>query len=381
MERRLNVTPEALNRLLEKHNMTREEFIAAYGLKPLVYIPELPPSAKVVFLVLYIIIFALALLGNSLVVYIIIRQKAMRTATNIFICSLACSDLLVTFFCIPFTLLQNVSSEWLGGFVWTIAVIVGLPMLYVQTLEVKYDFLYNIHHVCCLESWHSTELRQAYAIFILVALFLVPLTAMLMLYSWIGYELWIKKRIGDSSVLNALSHHEMAKITRKKKRAVMMMVIVVLFFAACWAPFHVVHMLFEYNNLEESYDDVTIKIIFAIVQAVGFFNSFNNPVVYTFMNENFKKSFVAILFCSLRSSEPADTQESQKLEKAKMKPSPCCIRKEGRSLHSHLSAENLELRLCERVPSAKLESVLSVAVITYPLVSAHKEILPSGQSA
>uniref|UniRef100_A0A452HPW2 G-protein coupled receptors family 1 profile domain-containing protein n=1 Tax=Gopherus agassizii TaxID=38772 RepID=A0A452HPW2_9SAUR len=381
MERRLNVTPEALNRLLEKHNMTREEFIAAYGLKPLVYIPELPPSAKVVFLVLYIIIFALALLGNSLVVYIIIRQKAMRTATNIFICSLACSDLLVTFFCIPFTLLQNVSSEWLGGFVWTIAVIVGLPMLYVQTLEVKYDFLYNIHHVCCLESWHSTELRQAYAIFILVALFLVPLTAMLMLYSRIGYELWIKKRIGDSSVLNALSHHEMAKITRKKKRAVMMMIIVVLFFAACWAPFHVVHMLFEYNNLEESYDDVTIKIIFAIVQAVGFFNSFNNPVVYTFMNENFKKSFVAILFCSLRSSEPADTQESQQLERAKMRPSTCCIRKEGRSLHSHLSAENLELRLCERVPSAKLESVLSVAVITYPLVSAHKEILPNGQSA
>uniref|UniRef100_A0A8C3SEE9 G-protein coupled receptors family 1 profile domain-containing protein n=1 Tax=Chelydra serpentina TaxID=8475 RepID=A0A8C3SEE9_CHESE len=268
---RLNVTPEALNRLLQEHNMTRGEFIAAYGLKPLVYIPELPPSAKVTFLVLYIFIFALALLGNSLVVYIIIRRKAMRTASNIFICSLACSDLLVTFFCIPFTLLQNVSSEWLGGpfvckmvpfiqttavvastltmtciaveryqgivhplkmkrqytnkrtykmlgFVWTIAVIVGSPMLYVQTLEVKYDFLYNIHHVCCLESWYSIELRRAYAIFILVALFLVPLTAMLLLYSRIGYELWIKKRIGDSSVLNTLSRHEMAKITSSTQR-------------------------------------------------------------------------------------------------------------------------------------------------------------------
>uniref|UniRef100_A0A8C8VHZ7 G-protein coupled receptors family 1 profile domain-containing protein n=1 Tax=Pelusios castaneus TaxID=367368 RepID=A0A8C8VHZ7_9SAUR len=115
MERRLNVTPEALNRLLREHNMTRQEFIAAYGLKPLVYTPELPAGAKVIFLALYIIIFVLALLGNSLVVYIVLRRKAMRTATNIFICSLACSDLLVTFFCIPFTLLQNVSSEWLGG--------------------------------------------------------------------------------------------------------------------------------------------------------------------------------------------------------------------------------------------------------------------------
>lgn len=95
--------------------MSRLEFIASYGLKPLVYIPELPLNAKIIFLVLYIIIFILALFGNSLVVYIIIRKKTMRTATNIFICSLACSDLLVTFFCIPFTLLQNISSEWLGG--------------------------------------------------------------------------------------------------------------------------------------------------------------------------------------------------------------------------------------------------------------------------
>lgn len=115
MDRRLNITPETFNQLLKEHNMSRLEFIAAYGLKPLVYIPELPLNAKVIFLVLYIIIFILALFGNSLVVYIIIRKKAMRTATNIFICSLACSDLLVTFFCIPFTLLQNISSEWLGG--------------------------------------------------------------------------------------------------------------------------------------------------------------------------------------------------------------------------------------------------------------------------
>ncbi|XP_040201810.1 pyroglutamylated RF-amide peptide receptor-like [Rana temporaria] len=428
MDRRLNITPETFNQLLKEHNMSRLEFIAAYGLKPLVYIPELPLNAKVIFLVLYIIIFILALFGNSLVVYIIIRKKAMRTATNIFICSLACSDLLVTFFCIPFTLLQNISSEWLGGpfvckmvpfiqttavvastltmtciaveryqgivhplkmkrqytnrraykmlgLVWTIAIVVGSPMLHVQTLEVKYDLLYNLYHVCCLESWSNAGLRRAYAIFILVALFLVPLAAMLLLYTRIGYELWIKKRIGDCSVLNTLSRNEMAKITRKKKRAVMMMVIVVLFFTACWAPFHVVHILFEYNDLEEEYDDVTVKMIVAIVQAVGFFNSFNNPVVYTFMNENFKKSLVAVLFCHFRVQEQADKRDSNNLEKPKVGTSNFPHRREGRSPHSQLSAENLELRLCEQFPAAKLESV------TYPLVNSHKDLLPNGQSA
>ncbi|CAI9615157.1 unnamed protein product [Staurois parvus] len=262
------------------------------------------------------------------------------------------------------------------GLVWTIAIVVGSPMLHVQTLEVKYDLLYNLYHVCCLESWSNAGLRRAYAIFILVALFLVPLAAMLLLYTRIGYELWIKKRIGDCSVLNTLSRNEMAKITRKKKRAVMMMVIVVLFFTACWAPFHVVHILFEYNDLEEEYDDVTVKMIVAIVQAVGFFfNSFNNPMVYTFMNENFKKSLVAVLFCHFRVQEQAEKRDCKNLEKPKVGTCNFPHRREGRSPHSQLSAENLELRLCEQFPAAKLESV------TYPLVNSHKDLLPNGQSA
>lgn len=41
-------------------------------------------------------------------------------------------------------------------------------------------------------------------------------------------------------------------------------------------------------------------MIIAIVQAIGFFNSFNNPIVYAFMNENFKKSCVSTLSNCIR---------------------------------------------------------------------------------
>ncbi|KAA8581466.1 hypothetical protein FQN60_003047 [Etheostoma spectabile] len=54
-------------------------------------------------------------------------------------------------------------------------------------------------------------------------------------------------------------------------------------------------MLFEYHDLETKYDGVTLNMIIAIVQAIGFSNSFNNPIVYAFMNENFKKSCVSTL--------------------------------------------------------------------------------------
>ncbi|XP_048089477.1 pyroglutamylated RF-amide peptide receptor isoform X2 [Alosa alosa] len=325
------ITPEALKELLKYYNLSRQEFIETYNIKPLVYIPELPSGAKTTFVIMYAVIFVLALIGNSLVVYIVVRKRTMLTATNIFICSLAVSDLLITFFCIPFTLLQNISSEWLGGvlvcktvpfvqttaivtgiltmtcialeryqgivyplkmrrqytlkraykmlgLVWIASVIVGSPMLFVQQLE-----------------WRSLRHRQVYSTFIMVALFLLPLAAMLFLYTRISIELWVRKRVGDSSVLSTMNHREVNKISRKKKRAVKMMITIVLLFTICWAPFHTVHMLFEYNDLEKHYDEVTVNMIIAVVQAIGFFNSFNNPIIYAFMNENFKKSCLSTL--------------------------------------------------------------------------------------
>ncbi|XP_042134910.1 pyroglutamylated RF-amide peptide receptor isoform X2 [Peromyscus maniculatus bairdii] len=297
----LNITVEQFSQLLSAHNLTREQFIHRYGLRPLVYTPELPARAKLAFALTGALIFALALFGNSLVVYVVIRSKAMRTVTNIFICSLALSDLLIAFFCIPVTILQNISDKWLGGafickmvpfvqstavvteiltmtciaverhqglvhpfkmkwqytnrraftilgVVWLVAIIVGSPMWHVQQLEIKYDFLYEKEHVCCLEEWASPKHQKIYTTFILVILFLLPLVLMLVLYGKIGYELWIKKRVGDSSVLQAIHGKEMSKIARKKKRAVIMMVTVVALFAACWAPFHVVHMMVEYTR-------------------------------------------------------------------------------------------------------------------------------------
>ncbi|XP_041722147.2 pyroglutamylated RF-amide peptide receptor-like isoform X2 [Coregonus clupeaformis] len=122
--------------------------------------------------------------------------------------------------------------------------IVGSPMLMVQQLEVKYDFLYDLYHVCC---------QELYATFILVVLFLLPLAAMLILYTRIGIELWIRKRVGDSSVLDTMNQGEVGKISRRKRRAIKMMITIVVLFTVCWAPFHTVHMLSEYNYLNERF--------------------------------------------------------------------------------------------------------------------------------
>ncbi|KAI6048253.1 pyroglutamylated RF-amide peptide receptor isoform X2 [Marmota monax] len=401
----LNITPERFSRLLRDHNLTREQFIALYGLRPLVYTPELPARAKLALVLTGVLIFALALFGNALVVYVVTRSKAMRRVTNIFICSLALSDLLIAFFCIPVTMLQNVSDTWLGGafickllpfvqctaivteiltmtciaverhqglvhpfkmkwqytnqraftmlgVVWLVAIIVGSPMWHVQQLQIKYDFLYEKEHVCCLEEWTSPAHQKAYATFILVTLFLLPLLVMLVLYGKIGYELWVKKRVGDGSVLRTIHGKEMSKIARRKKRAVVMMVTVVALFAVCWAPFHVVHMMNEYGNFEKEHDEVTVKMVFAIVQIIGFSNSICNPIVYAFMNENFKKNFLSAVCCCLvkEPCSPAQRPGDSGVTMTRRKAKPCGRQNPVEETRVEaFSGGHIEVKLCEQL--------------------------------
>ncbi|KAG7246878.1 hypothetical protein CRUP_028699 [Coryphaenoides rupestris] len=116
METSTKITPEVLREMLRFYNLSRREFIESYHIEPLVYVLRLPAGVQGAVVVLYALIFALALVGNSLVVYTVARKRSgAQTATDVFIGSLAVSDLLITFFCVPFTLLQNISSEWLGG--------------------------------------------------------------------------------------------------------------------------------------------------------------------------------------------------------------------------------------------------------------------------
>ncbi|VDN19804.1 unnamed protein product [Dibothriocephalus latus] len=58
--------------------------------------------------VFYAAMFIAGLIGNFAVLLIVLRNRHMRSVTNIFICNLSAADLLVTIFVEPLTLLQNI---------------------------------------------------------------------------------------------------------------------------------------------------------------------------------------------------------------------------------------------------------------------------------
>jgi hypothetical protein len=50
----------------------------------------------------YGIISLLSVVGNSCIIYIVLRNRRMHSVTNYFICNLALADCLVAFFAVPF---------------------------------------------------------------------------------------------------------------------------------------------------------------------------------------------------------------------------------------------------------------------------------------
>lgn len=73
---------------------------------------EWQPAVQIL---LYSLIFLLSVLGNTLVITVLIRNKRMRTVTNIFLLSLAVSDLMLCLFCMPFNLIPNLLKDFIFG--------------------------------------------------------------------------------------------------------------------------------------------------------------------------------------------------------------------------------------------------------------------------
>jgi len=69
---------------------------------------ELSVYAKSAVIVLYTVVTVVAVGGNATVCVIVATHRRMRTVTNYFIVSLACSDVLMATLCIPMTFIANV---------------------------------------------------------------------------------------------------------------------------------------------------------------------------------------------------------------------------------------------------------------------------------
>lgn len=86
---------------------------------------------KVIIHVMYISILILALLGNGTVCFIVQSSPRMRTVTNYFIANLALGDILMSFFCVPFSFISMFVLQY-----WPFGAILCRVVNYSQAVSV-----------------------------------------------------------------------------------------------------------------------------------------------------------------------------------------------------------------------------------------------------
>uniref|UniRef100_A0ABM5GKK6 Neuropeptide FF receptor 2 n=1 Tax=Pogona vitticeps TaxID=103695 RepID=A0ABM5GKK6_9SAUR len=304
------------------------------------------PLIAATFIISYLLIFLLCMVGNGVVCYIVLRSKHMRTVTNLFILNLAVSDLLVGIFCMPTTLLDNIISGWPFGsivckmngtvqgisvsasvftlvaiavdrfrsivypfkqkltvwtavviivVIWVLAVAIMCPsavMLKVQEekhFRVVLDYGNKTSPIYwCREDWPNQDMRKIYTTVLFANIYLAPLSLIVIMYARIGITLFHTPLPAGGK-----QGQERHSVYKKKLKVVKMLILVALLFILSWLPLWTLAMLSDYADLSEAQLQTINIYIYPFAHWLAFFNSSINPIIYGFFNENFRRGFQA----------------------------------------------------------------------------------------
>ncbi|XP_053169137.1 neuropeptide FF receptor 1 isoform X2 [Hemicordylus capensis] len=297
------------------------------------------------FIIAYLFIFFMCMIGNMLVCFIVVKNRQMRTVTNVFILNLAISDVLVGIFCMPTTLVDNLITGWpfnifmckMSGLVqgmsvsasvftlvaiaverfrcivypfrqkltlrkalitiviiWVLALIIMCPSAVTLTVtRNEYHFMLDAYNnsyplYSCWEAWPDQEMRKIYTTILFSHIYLAPLTLIVIMYARIAFKLFKSSMpIGGSQP----EENEGRRVSKRKVKVINMLIIVALFFTLSWLPLWTLMLLTDYGNLTEYQLNLITVYFFPFAHWLAFFNSSINPIIYGYFNENFRRGF------------------------------------------------------------------------------------------
>ncbi|XP_030059363.1 neuropeptide FF receptor 1 [Microcaecilia unicolor] len=308
------------------------------------------------FILAYIFIFLMCMVGNMLVCFIVLKNRQMRTVTNIFILNLAISDLLVGIFCMPTTLVDNLITGWpfdnfmckMSGLVqgmsvsasvftlvaiaverfrcivypfrqkltlrkaiitifviWVLALIIMCPSAVTLTVtREEYHFMVDYYNnsypfYSCWEAWPDQEMRKVYTMVLFSHIYLAPLTLIVIMYTRIAFKLFKSSAPIQGS---QSEENEGRRVSKRKIRVINMLIIVALFFTLSWLPLWTLMLLTDYGKLSDNQLNMIAVYVFPFAHWLAFFNSSVNPIIYGYFNENFRRGFQEVFkvqFCSI----------------------------------------------------------------------------------
>ncbi|XP_055915102.1 neuropeptide Y receptor type 2 [Eupeodes corollae] len=282
----------------------------------------------------------IAIVGNTLVIWVVATTRQMRTVTNMYIANLAFADVIIGMFCIPFqfqaALLQrwtlpdfmcafcpfvqavsvNVSvftltaiaidrhraiinplrarptkfiSKIIIATIWATAVAFAVPCAIAFRVETLHErirennVILNVSRDFCSNINLTDDQLQTYRYSLVFVQYLVPFCVISFVYIQMAVKLW-----GTHAPGNAQDSRDIT-LLRNKKKVIKMLIIVVVVFGMCWLPLQSYNIL--YVTIPEINEYHFINIIWFCCDWLAMSNSCYNPFIYGIYNEKFKREF------------------------------------------------------------------------------------------
>ena len=268
---------------------------------------------------------------NGLVIFLIHKKKLLRTITNMFLTSLALSDLMSGLVGIPllviclekdvinvcvtsaiffrFTAISSVCHVLLiacDRYIFIVhymkyhslatkrRAIVAIISVWVLSLASSLVQLswYIFHGIALTEYEDVTEdHNKRYSLACIVLFFIVPLIAMCYIYGSIFYISF--KRIERDRGLNNTFQGPSRSLRHHEWRGRSVLVITIVIFACCWLPFFVAMLLDHMNTSEQSSMSLWAQRLLIFL---FFLPSVLNPILCTLAKIDFRRSLKQIVF-------------------------------------------------------------------------------------
>lgn len=285
--------------------------------------------------ILYGLVCIVGLLGNTLVIYVVLRYSKMQTVTNMYIVNLAIADecfligipFLITtmslrywpfgrFMCKAYMISTGINqftssiflcimsadryiavchpiaaprlrtpfvSRVVSAAAWTASALVMTPIFMYTNL------IHRETGLSCNIVWPEKDASEGQAIFTLYSFalgFAAPLTLIFVFYCLVIRKL---KTVGpkNKSKEKKRSHRKVTKLV----------LTVIAVYVLCWLPYWAFQVALIYSSPTECASRITITV-FLIAACFSYSNSAMNPILYAFLSDNFKKSFLKACTCA-----------------------------------------------------------------------------------
>ncbi|XP_066478175.1 neuropeptide Y receptor type 4-2 [Tiliqua scincoides] len=289
----------------------------------------------------------LGVLGNTCFLSILAKQKEKAIVTNVFITNLIASGLIMCIFCLPFTIVTVLLNYWVFGeamcrmtsfiqctsmtvsilslvlialerhqliinpmgwrpslyqaylgiaIIWILASLLSLPFMTNSTLSdagFKKFYLTGSYtsKAICISSWSSDESRLIYLTALMLLQYCLPLVFILVCYLRIYLRLRKRKCMFEKNSCR----------TVPLKRINVLLASMVVAFAVCWLPLHVFNSIDDWNY--KIMPHCLHDLIFSLCHLIAMASACVNPIIYGFLNSNFRKDVkTLILSCQHQSS-------------------------------------------------------------------------------